>query len=338
MKNGRFRVTVHAPILKPFPVNSFLIRDIYQKAIADLQSRKHVLHAVVDSKDTEIILRIIKTPTRLKRVSQSYLLGDDKTLQASSRILVDKAAFVRTVRETNKGLREQSDENIVSWIPIYLIEEYRIAVSHILTALSLSKPGALRFGHFYIKVGSTGETVQEVHPTDIEYVRAIATECGWPSIEDIPFETAIQWLRGVPGLEDGKPAGPVGRAIAALSYMIGCSAEVAPPLALMLSMLALEALYTSGTEGIRRELFGKVEALLGLPIKKVLYGKLYDYRSRFIHGNMDFPVAYAPSIVEHEFSKDARRHAGIAAAILISTLQDMIKRNTYELSFHYEIQ
>lgn len=67
---------------------------------------------------------------------------------------------------------------------------------------------------------------------------------------------------------------------------------------------------------------------------------MYDFRSRFLHGDYDFdgPVLLGDAEeVVGKYSAELIESISLAVAILTATLQEMIKRNWTSLNFSYEV-
>jgi hypothetical protein len=62
--------------------------------------------------------------------------------------------------------------------------------------------------------------------------------------------------------------------------------------------------------------------------------KMYHYRSRLLHGDLDFASAHSGSS-DDEFMNESSRASSVASAIFVATLQQMIIRNLKQLQFHY---
>ena len=88
--------------------------------------------------------------------------------------------------------------------------------------------------------------------------------------------------------------GRVGRAISASSYLIKQQAYDVSPVDLVWALLAIEALSATGNEGLKNQLMTKSELLLGKRFAyKKRFQRIYDFRSRFVHGDIDFGVEYS---------------------------------------------
>jgi hypothetical protein len=104
-------------------------------------------------------------------------------------------------------------------------------------------------------------------------------------------------------------------------------------------LLGLEALYSKGNVGLKEQLLGKTEALLGPRTEnKKAFGTVYDFRSRFLHGDVDLPLRFTEfdAVQKYEdFHVELSRNEHLALAVLLSTLQWMVSRNATELVFEY---
>jgi hypothetical protein len=218
-------------------------------------------------------------------------------------------------------------------------DDLRKLAGDIILAASIASPGAL-------------DPVEVVYSVDGQVrntafprlgggeARKEAKKKGWPPLAELSVATCLQWLYRIPGFVEGVPSGPLGRAITALSQ-ISPLGEPESSAALMWCMVGLEALYTRGKEGIASQLLEKAQVLLG-PVgrdRKAFRG-LYDYRSRFVHGGLDFPLSYTPYDGLDAFL-DAQLNLYdnelLAEALLLATLQAMVTRDLMDLHFRWEL-
>lgn len=91
-------------------------------------------------------------------------------------------------------------------------------------------------------------------------------------------------------------------------------------------MVGLEALYAEGTEGLRRQILQKSEITLGPRTAfKKQFERIYEVRSRFIHGDTPFPLAYSESTSAVEAQgREIGEAFGLAQAMLLGSLQRLI--------------
>lgn len=161
----------------------------------------------------------------------------------------------------------------------------------------------------------------------------------WPPIVTVPFQTVWEWLNAIPGLKEGQGRGRLGRAVSAFSYLMSAGVTGAPTMGLMWALVGLEALYAKGNQALQAQLIEKSEVILGKrTTHKKNFGRMYDFRSRFVHGDIDFPLSYVSDTIDFDaFDREAREAELLATATLVSTLQQLVVRGMHELEFEYRI-
>lgn len=130
----------------------------------------------------------------------------------------------------------------------------------------------------------------------------------------------------------------IGRALAAYSHVIGLGQSREGDL-LFRAMQGLEAFFCDGAGDLRKQLAEKLELWIG-PIQDKRYsiGKLYEVRSRFVHGASH--VAYYNSGLDNteqdaKSIKEADYASTYAIRLLIATLQKCIERETLDLGWKF---
>lgn len=102
------------------------------------------------------------------------------------------------------------------------------------------------------------------------------------------------------------------------------------------ALIGLEALYTRGHSGLRRQMLQGAEALLGPCLAdRDAFSEMYTFRSDFAHGKVDFPYAHREGNSEEElaFENSRRKTASLAAALLVASLQELIVREWADVEF-----
>ena len=135
------------------------------------------------------------------------------------------------------------------------------------------------------------------------------------------------------------PTSSTGRALNAFSHLIhkdyGESyAEI------LWIMIGLEALYCQGNSNLLGQLNTKTAIFLGerMSFKKE-FNKMYDYRSRFVHGDLNFQNQFmyddASEVVDRHFQE---YWSVRALATFIATIQRLIKEKWKSISFEYVLK
>lgn len=208
-------------------------------------------------------------------------------------------------------------------------------------ALSIAHPGSIYFWESWLFCERRFLRTEHGAMTSFDEARKRTIELKWPKIQNLNVADVYQWLTNVPGFHDRRGIGPIGRAIAALSYLIKTSSK-SQELSLVWALLGLEALYGRGNVGLKAQLLEKSEALLGpRQENKKVFSWMYDFRSRLLHGDMDLLYQHnhydADPIYETLWDEFYECEA-VATAMLIATLQDLCKRRSYSLEFGYRLK
>lgn len=216
------------------------------------------------------------------------------------------------------------------------------AIGDLILASAIASPGALSpMGSICLIQERQYELPKYYSPSGLELVRAEAAERGWPALGTVPLQAAMTWLEKVPGFGSGTPKGPTGRAVSALSRLLGFDPEKAPGERLMWCMVALEAVFGRGGGSVSDQLIGKMEALIGgARARHNQLRTLYSYRSRFVHGELDSPLAYSPYDGNPSYQRaigEAERSESIAEALLLATLQAMVTKDLIDPTFRYAL-
>lgn len=165
-------------------------------------------------------------------------------------------------------------------------------------------------------------------------------ELKWPEIKDIDLKVVWKWLNKRIGFMEGFSKNAVDRALIACSRLFDDLGTDGPH-ELFWALLGIEALYVKGKASILDQVRDKAQSLLGEQegIGKKM-SKMYDVRSRYIHGDMNFTSTYPLYNAFPEFDKYGKEvidATSTAAAILISTIQKMILNEWGQIDFQYNV-
>ena len=109
---------------------------------------------------------------------------------------------------------------------------------------------------------------------------------------------------------------------------------------LLWGLVGLEALYVKGQSELTKQVQDKSQAFLGRQesFKKAL-SQMYDFRSRFVHGDLGFPALGLLRDARDEvarFDDDLIKATSIATAVLAATIQQLILRDWSGVDFEYK--
>ena len=161
----------------------------------------------------------------------------------------------------------------------------------------------------------------------------------WPVDIDLNFIDGWNWHEKYILYFDGFSINKTSRAINALSRIFifdqfgqDSSNE------LLWAMIGIETLLTNGKGGILDQVREKLVVLFNVstPSIKKIINKMYNYRSRFVHGDTDFQsFGYFFDAAERftKYTDEQMETVDISIAILVCILQYLIKNNWSGLNF-----
>lgn len=224
----------------------------------------------------------------------------------------------------------------------YVIAEHLQQIAYdVAFAANIGLPGSVDVENsFTFADGRLISTSENALSDGIAFDAEDARERRWPPLSSIPVSQVWGWLQDIHGFDESLPQGPAGRAVSALSYLMS-SRDGQNSVALMWALVGLEALYTTGSGGHGFQLFEKSQVVLGAwPTGKTLLREIYNVRSRYIHGDIDFALSYSRNDdwdVPGTFEERVLTAVPIAISMLLSSLQKLILINRQEFEFKYSL-
>lgn len=130
------------------------------------------------------------------------------------------------------------------------------------------------------------------------------------------------------------------RALSAFTYIYDCYSYED----LFYSMIGIESIYTKNKEGILQQIKDKSKAIFGEPkdyMKRLKY--MYNIRSKFIHGELNFPPRYDKNddSTEEIFTFKDKQYfnsLNMAQVLLIASIQQFVLRDTDEIEFELKVK
>ena len=161
----------------------------------------------------------------------------------------------------------------------------------------------------------------------------------WPVNNDLSFLDGWNWHEKHLLYFDGFSINKTSRAINALSRIFTFDQNADDfSNELLWAMIGIEALLTDGKGGIIEQVKEKLAILFNdsTPHIRKIINKMYNYRSRFVHGDIDFQgFGYFFDAAERfiKYTDEQMEAVDISIAILVSTLQYIIKNNWSGIKF-----
>lgn len=258
----------------------------------------------------------------------------DKTLELCETIRFSSLATTKsTIYKTESGENvEFNDDDF---------REFLLLIFNLITVTNICKFGVLEVRDSAVLVDNELQKYSkfpEVTCTSIQHAFFIAKSLSWPDSGQLSIIDAWQWgiKRGF--FNEGLDGSSMGRALNAFTRLFEFS-ENDSSMTMMWSMIGIEALYVSGRYSIIDQVREKVQMILGKNkhLRKII-NDMYDFRSRFVHGDLTFPAYYYLSDAHEKVEKfydGLTESTAISVAILVATFQSIIKKDWSGLDFKF---
>lgn len=165
-------------------------------------------------------------------------------------------------------------------------------------------------------------------------------ELNIPIVNIIPINKCWEWLSIKTNLFEGMGELPIDRALNAMTYIISSKGYDD----IFYSMIGIEAIYSTDrsidiTEQIRR----KIDILFGtIPGLRKKISKMYEVRSKLMHGSLKFPSKFYVNDATEEFEeflfKDYMETSKVALVLLVGTIQKFIINSANQIEYEYKVK
>lgn len=175
----------------------------------------------------------------------------------------------------------------------------------------------------------------EIILSTLDYAYEHSIKIKWPKLSGLNLSDTIKWYNKNNIHLDSISKNKLHRAINAFSYQFSKLLEKDTDI-LFWTMLGIETLLAEDANNITNQIKIKSSIILGEPkeYKKKL-GKLYGYRSRFVHGDIDFPAKFGMDI--DNFEEEYWDYLHFASSILIALIRNLIAEDKNEFKFEYKL-
>ena len=243
---------------------------------------------------------------------------------------------------TINGEPASPDECEELWIDT-TTEMFVHGIGSLFVSANLAYPGLISLlGGAIMRNGAWVDTVQPAS-SSLDIAVSEANKNGWPQIRDLPLDCIIPWLESLPNYFHGISSSPIERAVNAFfHFFVRDLPSMDEYLNLMWAMIGLEALYVEGRTDIQNQVLKKSQLLLGHnSANKKELTRLYDMRSRFVHGAAEFKRTYAVYYDTDQISASDRAFdsaTALAQAMLVASLQFMAMGGRKDIEFEYRLK
>ncbi len=169
----------------------------------------------------------------------------------------------------------------------------------------------------------------------IDYAYEHSDKINWPRLNNVDINKIVKWFSENSLHLDGNSKNKLQRSINAFSYSFS-NLQEKDTSQLFWNMLGIEALLAEGTNNIANQIRVKSSLILGEPkeYKKKL-NKLYNYRSRFVHGDFDFPAKFSADF--DVFEVEYWDYLSFSASIILALIRKLIDNNKNKFEFEYKL-
>lgn len=235
---------------------------------------------------------------------------------------------------------EMSQDDIEGLILLYPVEVLKKVIIDLTIACNIARPGTFRIFPGVIYQNNLFVELTSGMMSDLSLALETARKLEWPLIKDLEVYKVITWLNEGSYLSKGISETRVDRALNAFGHLFENDPSKFGPLHIFWAMIGIEALYCDNNVNIMGQVRKKAQLFLGKQKKyKKTISRMYDYRSRFIHGNMNFPNKYldysTPEI--EKYHQNSFQSEDIAIAILVASIQELVQRGLHDISFSYQL-
>lgn len=322
------------------------------EAVGEDKSRR-VLYAVLDelcacSKKLEFRLgNISVTPeiTLLDKASTNAIIKrkvlSKKQLKRCEVLLVSCVVPVTNCEQpadlANSKLNAQGLDRYIAR------EEFCKRLSDLLVMANVARVGSIELSHSAILQDDQKikySSLPRMDALSLQRAAEASQSMGWPQLQSLDIQSVWSWAENHRDMLEGFDGTAMGRALCAFSRLFEHK-TADEPMQLLWALIGLEALYSKGTADILQQVREKSQALLGRQqdFKKRI-NDMYKVRSSFVHGTLDFPGLYLFRDADEavgEYDTNLNSAIPVAVAVLIATIQEVIRRNWSGLDFQYTV-
>lgn len=233
-----------------------------------------------------------------------------------------------------------TENQIVSIRISNIVEEFKKTINDLRIAINIAFPGFFytHGGYIYVDNKKYDDLETSISGALLGAILG-AREKQWPKVKILPIKQTWNWVLKRKDFINAIGSKPIERALSAFTHIFDANNYED----LFYSLIGIEAIYTSGKQGILEQLREKSVAIFGEPENyKNSLSKMYDIRSRFIHGALNFPSKYYIYDGIEEFDefmmKEYSQCLEMAEALLVATIQQFVINDAEDLNYHLQIE
>ena len=226
------------------------------------------------------------------------------------------------------------DTEFLSSVAVIFVSE---AIEAILTITEIAYPGCINTKEGVSISNDIASSIREkntfyslFYPNDNDVL--------WPPLKQLELHACIKWAQQNGFSKQAFAHNRTSRALASLTHAISHGQHLGGEV-LFRSMQGLEAFYCDGIGDLRKQLSEKSSLLLGpWNENSNIVGKLYDIRSKFVHGSssIEYKNHHIDSWEENEKKSIENEYASnFAIRLLIGSIQKCVIDNIQNINWAY---
>ena len=298
-------------------------------------------------------------PTLSNNMDLITLIDDDEKIQYTGKGRIEKITF-QVIREDDKIVKyselinktfpefktEFIDEYLIINIHLFDADEYPVEYSKSLINDYLKRLCFLINLSYSTNVDFLPGVVYSDNEEFIDKTKMIGSDMmfayehaktiSWPNIRNLKLIDTINWFHNFSIHPDHKSTNDAHRAINAFSHLFS-DFNIEKSDHLFWVMLGIEAILAKGINAISTQIREKSEIILGKPTeytKKL--NKLYDYRSRLVHGDTNiYPIFYDDY---YSFKNEYDDYLAFGTSILIALIRELVYKQKTEFEFELKLK
>jgi hypothetical protein len=191
-------------------------------------------------------------------------------------------------------------------------------------------PGVI-YSHSNVYIGKS-EIILSTNMDAYEHSRIM----NWPKIKNVKLTDTINWFNKFEIHPDFQSKNDLHRAINAFSHLFD-NLKLDGSAQLFWVMLGIESLLVEGNQNITSQFKEKSILILGKPKEySKRLSKLYDYRSKLVHGSSDiFPRHYSDY---ESFEREYYKNLDFAVSILLALMRELIEKQKCNFEFELKLK
>lgn len=274
-----------------------------------------------------------------KELSEKYQIENTFRLKYCLNIDIDLNIDQLEEKEVEEELRkrwELTEKEVLHYRIENITEELKKTINDFKIAVNIAFPSFFEIGSSCILVeDKKWKEIETSISGGLEGAILSARKKQWPNIQILHIRDVWNWLLKRTGFISAIGESPIERALSAFTHIF----DEHDYEDLFYSLIGIEAIYTSGKQGVLEQLREKSAAIFGEPENyKNSLNKMYDIRSRFMHGTLNFPSKYYIYDGREEFDefmhKEYIQCLEMAEAILVATIQQFVINDAEELNYY----